>query len=280
MQKKEKIMKNQQIPKVINYFWFGGKDLPPKVKKCIKSWEKYCPDYELKLWNETNFDINCCSYVREAYDSKKWAFVSDYARFWVLYNYGGIYLDTDVELIKSLDNIIKNGPFFALETEEYDSVNPGVGMASQKKNVFYKEVLDDYENSHYLTKDGIPNNTPVGKRVARLLKEYGLSSNNSEGIQVVDGIYIYPAEYFCPLNYFTGELHITDKTVAIHHFQASWLSESEKKYHKISQHVTKLFGKRAGEKFEMIIKFPYSFNKKRKKLGLKTSIKYYLRKYK
>src|SRR5699024_11966734 len=100
------------------------------------------------------------------------------------------------------------------------SVNPGVGMASQKKNVFYKEVLDDYENSHYLTKDGIPNNTPVGKRVARLLKEYGLSSNNSEGIQVVDGIYIYPAEYFCPLNYFTGELHITDKTVAIHHFRS------------------------------------------------------------
>ena len=103
------------IPKIIHYCWFGGNPLPELAIKCIESWKKYLPDYEIKEWNESNFDINCCAYVREAYEAKKWAFVSDYARFWILYQHGGLYFDTDVELIKSIDDLIVKGAFMGCE---------------------------------------------------------------------------------------------------------------------------------------------------------------------
>ena len=139
------------IPKVIHYCWFGGKELPEYAQKCINSWKKYCPDYEIRQWNENNFDINVSQYVKEAYSCKKWAFVSDYARFWILYHYGGVYFDTDVELIKPINEIIDNGPFMGYEAycnihflnpRKEHLINPGLGIASEKKSLLYKEILD------------------------------------------------------------------------------------------------------------------------------------------
>ncbi|OXC22973.1 hypothetical protein AYP82_08220 [Lactobacillus crispatus] len=269
---------NKKIPKTIHYFWFGKKPLPPLAQKCIESWRKYCPDYEIKRWDETNFNIDICDYVREAYQAKKWAYVSDYARFYVLNKFGGIYLDTDVELIKPIDNIVDRGPFFALETEEFDSLNPGIGMATYAENKFYKKIIIDYNNSHYLTKEGVEIKLPVGKRVAKFLIIDGL--RNKCGIQKIDDIYIYPKEYFCPLNYFTGELKITQNTVAIHHYAASWLSMQEKRNHKIVQKISRVFGRKAGEKIERIINFPNSIKSKIKKIGIYSTFKYYYSKFK
>ena len=118
------------IPKKIHYCWFGGNPLPELAIKCLESWKKYCPDYEIIEWNETNFNLDSCEYVREAYQAKKWAFVSDYARLKVVYDNGGIYLDTDVELIKSLDRLLKNKSFFGTETTGV--VATGLGFGAEK----------------------------------------------------------------------------------------------------------------------------------------------------
>ena len=140
------------IPKIIHYCWFGGKPLPKLAKKCIASWKKFCPDYEIKEWNESNFDLNSCTYVKEAYDSKKYAFVSDYARFWILHRYGGVYFDTDVELLKSIDDILADGAFMGVENFVAEqnkakiSINPGLGIAAEPGMLIYQEILDFYHN--------------------------------------------------------------------------------------------------------------------------------------
>ena len=133
----------KEIPKVIHYCWFGGNPLTEEAKKCIDSWKRYCPNYDIKEWNESNFDITLCNYVKEAYEAKKWAFVSDYARLWILYNYGGLYFDTDVEMIKGIEDLVKNGPFMG--AEPYSSkacrVNAGLGLASYSEHPLYKVYM-------------------------------------------------------------------------------------------------------------------------------------------
>ena len=140
------------IPKIIHYCWFGGNPLSELAQKCISSWKKYFPEYEIKEWNESNFNLQCCDYVKEAYEAKKWAFVSDYARFWILYHEGGLYFDTDVEVIKPIDDIINNGAFMGCErTGNYGlGVNPGLGIGADPGISLYKEILDDYEKSHFI----------------------------------------------------------------------------------------------------------------------------------
>lgn len=266
------------IPKVIHYFWFGGNPLPEVAKKCIKSWKKYCPDYEIKRWDESNFDINICDYVKEAYDAKKWAFVSDYARFYILNKYGGVYLDTDVELKKSLTPIIKTGPFFALETEKFDSIAPGLGMATYSNNTFYQQIIDNYNKDHYLYKNNLENKLPVGKRVTQFLIKDGLKDKS--GLQKVDGFTIYPKEYFCPFDYFTGKMTITSNTVAIHLYSGSWLSNTDKQIHKVGQFFSRCFGRKAGERVEMLIRFPIMSIRKINEVGLILTIKYYKEKIK
>ena len=140
------------IPKVIHYCWFGRKQLPKDAVDCIESWKKYYPDYEIVEWNEDNFNVNICDYVKEAYAEKKWAFVSDYARFWILYNYGGLYFDTDVEVIKRASDIIAKGSFMGNEyglEQNTVLVNPGLGMGAEKGLAFFKTVLDYYNNIHF-----------------------------------------------------------------------------------------------------------------------------------
>lgn len=224
-----------KIPKIIHYCWFGGNPLPEIAKKCIESWKKYCPDYEIKEWNESNFDINCCEYIQEAYNAQKWAFVSDYARFYILYNYGGVYFDTDVELIRPIEDILEKGPFMGCEKDALQSsdlsnvelrVNPGLGIATAAGTDIYKALLSEYNERHFILPDGSYDLTTVVTITTELLKRYGLK--NLKDIQIVEGVYIYPMEYFCPLDDHTGQLSITSNTCSIHHFDGSWLTDELK----------------------------------------------------
>lgn len=216
------------IPKVIHYCWFGGNPLPKLAEKCIASWRKFLPDYSIKRWDESNFDISACDYVREAYRAKKWAFVSDYARFKILYEQGGLYFDTDVEIIKPLDPLLRQGNFMGLEREggKHMGVNPGLGLSAAPGLELYKELLENYHRRHFINSDGTADLTTVVTYTTEILKKHGLT--NSSGIQQVAGIYIYPTEYFCPLDTDTGTLCITKNTYTIHHFMASWCSASDK----------------------------------------------------
>ena len=208
------------IPKVIHYCWFGGNPLPKSAQKCIASWRKYLPDYEIKEWNESNFDVNIIPYTAEAYKAKKYAFVSDYARFWILYKYGGLYFDTDVEVIKNMDDIIAKGPFMGCENEAKAGatptqlgVVPGLGL--------YGEILDIYKDKHYILPDGSYSSETVVTITTDLLCKYGLKNIND--IQEVAGVLVYPKEYFCPKDWISGKITFTNFTYTIHHYDASWL---------------------------------------------------------
>ena len=233
------------IPKVIHYCWFGGNPLPAEAKRCIDSWRKYLPEYEIKEWNESNFDIDCCDYVKEAYRAKKWAFVSDYVRFWIIFNYGGVYFDTDVEVIKPIDDILVKGAFMGLESTNAVNVatglgiaaNPGLGIAANPGLGIYKEILDSYKARHFINSDGSLNKTTVVMYVTDILNQHGFTAVNA--IQEVCGITIYPTEYFCPKDYETGILNITSNTRSIHHFSASWHSEKEEYSHNLSKKMVK-----------------------------------------
>ena len=220
------------ISKTIKYCWFGGGKKPKGVVKCIESWKKFCPEFKIKEWNESNFDLQCCDYVREAAEAKKWAFVSDYARFWILYNYGGLYFDTDVELINSIDEILYAGPFMGREAS--GDIAPGLGLAADKGMGLYKKVINYYESQHFLSNNGTENVKTIVTIVTNILIESGFKKRK-KGLQKIDGINIYPEDYFCPLNYETGELKISKNSVAIHHYEASWHSNLEKLIHRLSQ---------------------------------------------
>lgn len=216
------------IPKVIHYCWFGGNPLPKDAEKYIRTWRKFLPDYEIVRWDETNFDVNSIPYTKEAYKAGKYAFVSDYARFWILYNYGGLYFDTDVEVIRPLDDIIHAGPFMGVEQQDDDliTVAPGLCLGAEKNNDLFAELIRYYSNASFLNADGSLCLTNVVEITTELLKRKQLM--NIEGIQQCSGFKIYPKDYFCPKDYSTGKLMITPNTRAIHHYAESWLPRSTK----------------------------------------------------
>ena len=229
------------IPKIIHYCWFGGKKLGEQEKKCIDSWKKYLPDYEIKLWNEKNYDINKNKYIQQAYKEKKYAFVSDYVRFDVLYQFGGIYFDTDVEVIKNLEDIIEQGAFMGREAGIAKlAVAPGLGIGAEAGNLFYKEVLDYYDSLAFIKEDGSYNMVTVVNYTTNLLLKYGLKDVNS--IQEVRKIKIYPEDFFCPMNSWTKEVVITENTRTIHHYAASWISEEQKKMNEEIKRISKYVG--------------------------------------
>lgn len=234
---------NKSIPKTIHYCWFGGNPLPELAQKCISSWKKFLPDYEIKQWNESNYDVRKISYTAQAYNAQKYAFVSDYARFDILYQYGGIYFDTDVEVIKSFDEILKRGAFAGVESAEHPSraLNAGLGIASPAASPVYREILDSYKESSFLRKDGSMDLTTVVERVSGIFRRYGLADRNV--IQEVAGVTVYPAEYFCPKDFETGELRITDKTCSIHWFDGSWMSPYVIAQQNIKVKLCRRFGK-------------------------------------
>jgi len=227
------------IPKIIHYCWFGRGKMPKLEKQCIQSWEKYLPDYEIKLWNEDNFDVNSIPYTKEAYEAKKYAFVSDYARFWILYHYGGIYFDTDVEIIKPIDDLLSKGAFFACEKNGGRLINsqwsitcaPGLGLAAYADMEIYRTILDFYKTIRFLNNDNSYNLTTVVSYTTKILKDYGLQ--NISEIQKINNIWIYPSEYFCPIDYDTKKVNITENTYCIHYFAGSWISKRRKIKNKI-----------------------------------------------
>ena len=233
------------IPKIIHYCWFGGNPIPKEAIDCIESWKKFCPDYQIKRWDETNFDLESCDYAKEAYAIKKWAFVSDYARFKILYEEGGIYFDTDVELVKPIDDIVQNGQFMACEScyrfkddsifgkrdgknGVVSSIATGLGIAFEKGDGFLKEILDSYNRSHFRINDFLYDKTTVVSRVSKLMEKNGFDKYCHE-IQVIGDITIYPERFFSGRDNLTGEINITDDTKSIHHGAASWISADEKK---------------------------------------------------
>jgi mannosyltransferase OCH1-like enzyme len=209
------------IPKVIHYCWFGRNPLPESAKKCIASWRKFFPDYEIKEWNEDNFDVNIIPYTTEAYQAKKYAFVSDYARFWILYHYGGIYFDTDVEVIKPMDDILARGPFMGIENRKPPiNVAPGLGLGVEAYNPVYKMILEQFVNNLYRINQLQKGN--VVYFATKIFKELGLKDENK--LQIISEFTIYPSEYFNPYNYVNGVLDIKSETRSIHWYGGSWMS--------------------------------------------------------
>lgn len=216
------------IPKIIHYCWFGRNPLPDSALKCIASWRKYLPDYEIKEWNEDNFDVNIIPYTQQAYEAKKYAFVSDYARFWILYHYGGLYFDTDVEVIRPMDEIVKRGPFMGIEKKAFlngkPMVNPGLGMGSEVGNPVYAQMLSDYAGKLFLMSDGSLNTATIVEYTTKVL--YNLGMKAIPEMQEVKGIWIYPEDVFCPMDSTTGIVTTTIRTVSIHHYDCSWIDHS------------------------------------------------------
>ena len=234
------------IPKKIHYCWFGGKPLPEMAIKCIESWRQLLPDYEIKQWDESNFDVNMIPYTAEAYKAKKYAFVSDFARFWILYNYGGLYFDTDVQLIKGIDDIVERGPFMGCERDGGDkadtnvrrpSVAPGLGLAANPGLGLYGELLTLYKGLHFINPNGSYNQKTIVAYTTEVLFKHGLK--DIADIQECAGVWIYPKEYFCPLDFMTNELSITSNTRSIHLYSASWITSSQLMYKKVERIVGK-----------------------------------------
>lgn len=216
------------IPKKIHYCWFGRNPLPKSALKCIASWRKFFPDYEIIEWNEDNFDVNSIPYTAQAYETKKYAFVSDYARFKILYEHGGIYFDTDVEVIKPFDDILAKGPFMGFEIDPKESnsfsgyVAPGLGLGVNPGLGLYAEILALYSELSFYNSDGSLNQETIVIYTSALLVKKGLEC--TPGIQKVAGVTIYPKEFFNPLDNNTGRLRVTPNTHSIHWYAKTWLN--------------------------------------------------------
>ena len=219
------------IPKKIHYCWFGKNPLPELAERCIDSWKKYCPDYEIFEWNEDNFNLDCYPYVREAYDAGKWAFVSDVARLYALVTYGGIYMDTDVEVLKPLDDILK---YEALSGFESETRIPTGLMACREGHKLFEEFLFSYKDQHFIKPDGTYDTTTNVTRITDTCLKYGLKLNNTK--QTIRGFTLFPTDYFCPKDCRTMEINITQNTYTIHHFDGSWNRDK-----KLNRFVKKTF---------------------------------------
>lgn len=217
------------IPKVIHYCWFGKNPKTSLVDKCIKSWKKFCPDYEIIEWNEDNFDITCNNYVKEAYEMKKWAFVTDYARLWIIYNCGGVYLDTDVEIVRSFDSLLIDPAFFGFEDEK--NICTGLGFGAEKGNPIIKCMMKDYDDIHFRKIDGSLDMLPCPVRNTETILKFLAEKVDSQKINKTKFAVFYPTEFFCPLEANGVKLKKTKNTYSIHWFSATWLSEEEKIIH-------------------------------------------------
>jgi len=224
------------IPKTIHYCWFGGNPLPPFALKCIKSWKKHCPDYEIKEWNESNFDINCNAYVKEAYDAKKWAFVSDVARLIIIYNNGGVYLDTDVELRKPLGDLLNN--FMYMGFEQDGEVNTGVGFGAVKEFPILQKMIGIYSSAFFINPDGTHNMTTCNIYTKKILQQEGFILNDE--YQNINGLALYPSEYFSPKRF-----SAVANTYSIHYYAVSWKDKDEDS-NKLKIYLMSVFGARVG----------------------------------
>ncbi len=211
------------IPKIIHYCWFGGKEMPKLGKRCLASWKKYLTDYEIMCWNEETFDLNSNRFAKEAYEKRKFASVADYVRLYALYNYGGIYMDTDVEVLKPIDNFLKHKVFAGLESKEFI----GVGIiGSEKKNEIIKILQDYYKDRSFFKSDGSTDLTTIPKVVTDTFVKKGFKQNNE--YQEIEGLAIYPTDVFYLIDVVTREKNITKNTSTIHWYSGSWIPFKDK----------------------------------------------------
>ncbi|MEE1349140.1 MAG: glycosyltransferase [Dialister hominis] len=218
------------IPKKIHYCWFGGKEQPEDVKRYIASWKKYCPDYEIKEWNESNFDIHENDYCREAYEAKKWAFVTDYVRLKALYEEGGFYMDTDVEVVKSLDPLRVYDAVSGYESQTH--IQTGT-MGACRDNEWIGMLLHYYDHRHFIKKDGkLDLTTNVDVITSMTVKKYHIQLDG-QFTPFGNNMVLLPFDYLCAKDLDTGEIRKTANTYTIHHFAASWLPEDVRNYSKL-----------------------------------------------
>ena len=220
------------IPKIIHYCWFGRNPIPAEYQSYIDSWRKFLPDYEIREWNETNYDVNCIPFSKEAYEVGKYAYVSDYARLRILYEHGGVYFDTDVEVIRPMDDLMERGPWMGVEKHTCrpgidDMVAVGLGFAVEPMNPIIKEIMEFYEEHHYIYPDGHMEQIPIVPVVTDVLRKHGMPNKLGSPTKV-EGITIYPYDYFCPQDGFWGKIEITKNTYTIHHYSATWMSRKDK----------------------------------------------------
>ena len=233
------------IPKKIHYCWFGKGKMPELALKCIESWRVNLPDYELKEWNENSFDINSNFYVKEAYESRKFAFVTDYVRLYALYTEGGIYMDTDVEVLKNLDPFLDLPAFSGFE----DNVHIPTGiMAAEKGSVWAGWQLKYYDDRHFLLPDGTLDLTTNVEIIGRLMGEKGFILRNGL-YNFQNTITIFPRDYFCPKSHTTGKIELTQNTYTIHHFAGSWKSTSDR----LKRRIVHLIGVKMSHRLKLFI---------------------------
>ena len=233
------------IPKTIHYCWFGKKQLPREVKKCIESWKKYAPDYKIIEWNEKNFDVLENEFVKSAYNSKAWAFVSDYARLKVVYDNGGIYLDTDVELLRNPEFLLNNQFYIGVQ-QLGKYVTTGLGFGAEKHNNTVLRLMQQYENISFSEAEKEKGACPYLNM--KVFEEDGYSYQNK--IWRKGEIVIYPCEYFDPIAPASEDL-LCDESVSIHHYSASW----EKKGKVVERRIINFLGQKRINKMKKIMKF-------------------------
>ena len=243
------------IPKKIHYFWIGGNPKPESVIYCIESWKKHCPDYEIIEWNETNYDFTKNEYVRQALEAKKWSFVTDFARLDVIHQHGGIYFDTDVELLKNLDHLLENRAFFGFDRTKDTSknnVNTGEGFGAEACHPVLKEMMEVYSNRQFVKPDGSYDFTPTPLYTTMCLQRRGLENKNADQ-RLSDGVTIYASDVLCPKSFGEIKLHLTERTVSIHHFDATWLDDERKRKYERSLQMNRLLGDRVGGRIDRTI---------------------------
>lgn len=213
-----------KIPKIIHYCWFGKTEIPEHLKKYMESWKKHCPDYEIIRWDESNYDISKNRYMKEAYESKKWGFVPDYARIDIVYQYGGIYIDTDVEIIKSFDDLLGSSSFMGY-TDQHD-VALGLGFGAEKGNPLLWNMREYYEDKRFIKSNGELDLRMCLEYQYPVLKEWGFSLDGMQ--EIINGNVIYPREVFNPLGRLGVNTLFTENTHSIHHAEISWESEENR----------------------------------------------------
>lgn len=217
--------KDCNIPKVINYCWFGGKQLPNDVRANIESWRKSNPKFEIREWNDSNYDVNVTKYTREAYAAKKYSFVADYARYDIVFKYGGFYFDTDVELIKGIEKFCNYRGFFSYEF--FNLINSGSGFAAEEGDPLIGKLRDRYKEREFFREDGSCNTKACSYYETEFFEEIGLKA--SDTLQLIDDFLILPYDFFSPLNQETAVLEMTRNTYGVHKFNCSWFSDDKQK---------------------------------------------------
>ena len=233
------------IPPIIHYCWFGRGPKSQLMEQCIASWQKQMPRYEIKEWNEENFDVNITTYTAEAYRLKAYAFVTDFARFWILYHHGGIYFDTDVELLHPIDDLVSQGAFMGFEAQpiipyrETGIVNPGLGIAFPAGHPFCKRMIDFYSSIHFVRKNGKHTGNTVLFTTSQL--DWEAAKKQPDGKVELNQLTLYPESYFCPYNCYTHEAIVTEETRSIHHYTASWVDRNLNRSHILVKRLRYLY---------------------------------------